>query len=281
MGHYYTRDGKPRHTVIGKNGKERATTIRDARNERLLPSATTVLAEWANPDFEAAKLRKALCFVHDNPHYLEAAGGVANAFAQSVKNDAFKDWNASSSFGTLVHDAIEKELKGEPYNRNEVVSTPTGQSAEISVFVDSAIKALREHCGEGATFDSPEHVVVNLLDGYAGTIDLPYHRISERKHCVYGIADFKTIKTVKDEPILFKNTHLPQIAAYWEAHYVRLDSMVDEVCEGLNVYISTTEIGRVEVTSYTRNELVTGKRLFDACNVLWRHEKDYDPTAAA
>ena len=47
--HWYTRDGVPRYTVIGKNGKERATTLRDARTENLVPSVTTVLNVAAKP----------------------------------------------------------------------------------------------------------------------------------------------------------------------------------------------------------------------------------------
>ena len=47
--HWYTRDGVPRYTVIGKNGKERNTTLRDARTENLVPSVTTVLNVMAKP----------------------------------------------------------------------------------------------------------------------------------------------------------------------------------------------------------------------------------------
>ncbi len=37
-GHWYTKDGTPAYTTIGKTG-ERATTLRDARKLGLLPSA--------------------------------------------------------------------------------------------------------------------------------------------------------------------------------------------------------------------------------------------------
>src|SRR5579872_2300957 len=48
-GHWYTADGKPMHTIIGKNGKERATTLRDARKLNLFPSVTTILAVQDKP----------------------------------------------------------------------------------------------------------------------------------------------------------------------------------------------------------------------------------------
>ena len=47
--HWYTRDGVPRYTVVGANGKERNTTLRDARKEGLIPSVTTVLNVAAKP----------------------------------------------------------------------------------------------------------------------------------------------------------------------------------------------------------------------------------------
>ena len=47
--HWYTRDGVPRYTVMGKNGKERNTTLRDARTENLIPSVTTILNVMAKP----------------------------------------------------------------------------------------------------------------------------------------------------------------------------------------------------------------------------------------
>ena len=47
--HWYTRDGVPRYTVMGKNGKERNTTLRDARTENLVPSVTTVCEEVPRP----------------------------------------------------------------------------------------------------------------------------------------------------------------------------------------------------------------------------------------
>jgi hypothetical protein len=32
-GHWYDAQGEARHTIVGKNGKERKTTLRDARKE--------------------------------------------------------------------------------------------------------------------------------------------------------------------------------------------------------------------------------------------------------
>ena len=47
--HWYTRDGIPQYTIVGKNGNERNTTLRDARTMDLVPSVTTVLGVAAKP----------------------------------------------------------------------------------------------------------------------------------------------------------------------------------------------------------------------------------------
>jgi hypothetical protein len=36
-GHWYTQTGEPMYTVIGANGKERNTTLRDAKKDNLVP----------------------------------------------------------------------------------------------------------------------------------------------------------------------------------------------------------------------------------------------------
>src|SRR3989304_6517093 len=48
-GHWYTQSGEPMYTIIGKNGNARATTLRDARTLKLLPSVTSILAMLPKP----------------------------------------------------------------------------------------------------------------------------------------------------------------------------------------------------------------------------------------
>ena len=44
-GHWYdSATGEPRYTIIGANGVERPTTLRDARVHKLVPSVTTITA---------------------------------------------------------------------------------------------------------------------------------------------------------------------------------------------------------------------------------------------
>ena len=59
-GHWYTQEGEPMYTIIGVNGKERNTNLRDARNLGLVPSVTTIIGMIAKPSLENWKIDQAL-----------------------------------------------------------------------------------------------------------------------------------------------------------------------------------------------------------------------------
>src|SRR6185369_1021896 len=54
-GHFYTRAGEPAYTIVGKNGVERNTTLRDARKLDLVPGVTSIIRCAAAPGLEAWK----------------------------------------------------------------------------------------------------------------------------------------------------------------------------------------------------------------------------------
>ena len=59
-GHWYDQDGEPMYTIIGANGKERNTTLRDAKSLGLVPSVTTIIGMIAKPSLENWKIDQAL-----------------------------------------------------------------------------------------------------------------------------------------------------------------------------------------------------------------------------
>ena len=59
-GHWYDHNGEPMYTIIGANGKERNTTLRDAKKEKLVPSVTTIIGIAAKPSLENWKITQAL-----------------------------------------------------------------------------------------------------------------------------------------------------------------------------------------------------------------------------
>ena len=59
-GHWYTQEGEPMYTIIGANGVERNTTLRDAKSLGLVPSVTTIIGMIAKPFLENWKIEQAL-----------------------------------------------------------------------------------------------------------------------------------------------------------------------------------------------------------------------------
>ena len=55
-GHWYDYKGDAQYTIIGKNGKERPTTLRDARKLFYVPSVTGIIGVAAKPGLENWKI---------------------------------------------------------------------------------------------------------------------------------------------------------------------------------------------------------------------------------
>ena len=69
--HWYAADGTPAYRIIGKNGKERNTTVRDARERNLVPSVTTVLGLVAKPGLNTWLQQQVLLNIiqHEQAHH--------------------------------------------------------------------------------------------------------------------------------------------------------------------------------------------------------------------
>jgi hypothetical protein len=90
------------------------------------------------------------------------------------------------------------------------------------------------------------------------------------------IIDYKTRKTKPKQVCKPYDTQGMQLAAYAVAHY-GLDRLPE--VKAWNVYISTTEVGRVE--GYQHESLLPHWEAFKAAAILWSHIKGYDPRRPA
>jgi hypothetical protein len=88
--------------------------------------------------------------------------------------------------------------------------------------------------------------------------------------------DFKSIRTKEGEPIASRFGHIPQIAAYHVAYWCNGEKITDNA-KGWNVYISTTEPGRVEIVEYSADDLRAAFDMFLAACSIWRYKNEYDP----
>jgi len=109
-GHWYTQEGDPMYTIIGANGKERNTTLRDAKKDNLVPSVTTVLGMIAKPSLENWKINQAL----NSALTLEKEPSESiGEFAYRCKQDSKRIGQEAAKKGTKIHAMIERGFLGE------------------------------------------------------------------------------------------------------------------------------------------------------------------------
>lgn len=248
--HWYSRAGEPAYSIKKAKGDgSRSTTLRDARKHHLLPSVTTIFGIMAKPGLDRWKLNKAIEAALSTPR---DDNEPDERYHKRILQKSFQETSEAAELGTKIHDAIDAAFDGvEP-------------AEEIKQYVEPTMKYLGSL---GLQDVRREDVVVNVAEGYAGRVDLL---------AKYGakniIIDFKTRKTqegVKVTPFEFQPT---QIAAYAMAAFGTLDN-----CYGANVYISTTEPGRIEKAVYDEELLKKEYDLFLNMNAIWRYQKNYDP----
>ena len=187
-GHWYHRDGRPAYRIVGKNGVERDTTLRDARQLNLVPSVTTITACAAAPGLERWKQEQVLLAALTLPRM---EGELEHVWVRRVWVDSHEQALKAAQRGTEIHGAIERHLRGE-----------TVEPA-LQPWVDAAMAQVDTCFGKQSW--SPEKSFAHPL-GYGGKVDL--HSTSNRV-----VVDFKT----KDGPlsdVKVYDTHHMQLAAY-------------------------------------------------------------------
>lgn len=107
--HWYDGDGKPAYTVIGKNGKERNTTLRDARELNLYPSVTTIIGVAAKPFLQNWLIDQALMAALTLPQREDES---LDDFIKRAKSDAREQTHEAARIGTEIHAQIEAGFSG-------------------------------------------------------------------------------------------------------------------------------------------------------------------------
>lgn len=148
---------------------------------------------------------------------------------------------------------------------------PDGKAVPCREFVLPAVHKIEQL---GITPHYTELRVVNSYEGYAGTCDL-----MGQYGNVLAIVDFKSKRTkqgVEVEPI---ETHPVQIAAYAYADDLwgnDLYVLRRHGAMGVNIYISTTEVGRVDAVTYDDDKISRSFSVFQKLLALWRW-RHFDP----
>ena len=247
--HWYNKQGEAVFEVPrASGGGMRPTTIADARKLGLLPSVTTILGVIDKPQLVDWKVKQAIqaCFDNRPTGTLEEYTKLMQAKSEEQVGDA-------ADLGTAIHAALEAAFAGEAYD------------AELAPYV---LPTLAKVSQAGIKLVQHELRLVNAAYGYAGTTDAVMVDSLGRQ----GILDFKSRKTKAGQKCTPWETEPMQIGAYAIAQFSTLDGIV-----GANVYISTTEVGRVEIVTYTSDELKEAWAAFLGATLLWSYLKGYKP----
>jgi hypothetical protein len=289
-GHWYDLSGKSCHTQPyadkKRAGESRPTTIKDARKLGLLPSVTSILGVLDKPQLTDWKLEQ---LSKEYRNRINQILGRANLHADDVVfalrdmmardpdelhdeivDHAFRQVEQAADAGELIHKGAELALQGLDYNHDEPVFLPELKATfPLSCFIKPVEAFVKEH---GIQPLGHEVRIVSKEHGYAGTGDLPMK-------CPRGLGfgDFKTRKTKPGRPVTAYDTQVMQLAAYHGAHFSKEFTLNPSGSSGFNLYISTTEPGRIDAVWYEAERIQKAYHTFTSLAAVWRFLKEYDP----
>jgi len=184
-GHWYLPNGSPAYRVIGKNNKERNTTVKDARKLGLLPSVTTIIGCANKGEGLQRWLQEQAILAALTLPRLE--GESEEDWLSRVVSDSKETAKSAAERGTQIHGVIEAFYEG--------VYIP-----ELPTYVRAVETAINEHFGSQLWVSEKSFA----YGGFGGKCDLI------AKNCVI---DFKT--TEKDlDKLDYYFDHQMQLAAY-------------------------------------------------------------------
>lgn len=263
--HWYTRDGLAMHEVrrkeTGPNGEEtRPTTITDARLLNLFPSVTGILDIFNKPQLETWKINQA---IYATLRFPKQEAESDEYYAKRVRESANEQVEVAADLGSAIHRSLELVLEDGTMERCE---------PEVITYVQPV---LNWFSSKPFTILYREKVVVNLQDGFAGTSDLGCSFIAPDGQEARLVIDWKTRRTKPGVEVKAYDFQSWQIAAYGRTEYA--DFFTAGRVYGINLFISSTQPGRIEYVKYLPEQLISDYNCYRAAALIWRQMKDYDP----
>jgi len=242
-GHWYDKDGLPTYTIVGANGKERNTTLRDARQWGYVPSVTTIIGVAAKPSLENWKVNQAL----NSAITLEQdPGETIEDFTNRCKQDSKKIGRDAAERGTIIHAMIEQGFMG-------------GKETK-------AYRVIKDYLDEN--FPGEEWIAEDSFcstSGYGGKIDL---------YSKSGIfVDFKTKDGLKDKQAskLVYDDHGMQLSAYAEGCNFKEP-------ERVSIFVDREDPELIAVHRWDKETHVRHMSMFNSLLSYWKLVKKYDPS---
>jgi len=241
-GHWYTKEGQPKYTIVGVNGKERKTNLRDARKFNLVPSVTTVMNMVAKPSLENWKMNQVLNSALTLERY---EGESLKSFSYRCRQDSQKFGKEAAEKGTKIHAMIEKGFLGTSTNKPY-----------------KAIKKFLDEC-----YPNEEWIAEGSFcaeKGYGGMIDL---------YSKSGIfIDFKTKDNLegKNPKRLVYDSHGMQLSAYAQGCGYNDPKRV-------SIFVDRKDTSLILCYVWDKVSHEKHLTMFNSILTYWKLEKNYDP----
>lgn len=241
-GHWYERDGTPAYTVIGKNGKERNTTLRDARTMNLVPSVTTILNVAAKPGLERWKMEQVLFASLTLPR---REGEPEDEYLSRIMEDSKEQGRSAADVGTQIHAAIQNKYEGKPV------------TAHLE-FADGCQAAIAKEFGDQKWVC--EEAFAHEL-GYGGKCDMYAKSIDDPT--VGIILDIKTKEFTDPDKVEGYEEHMMQLAAYRTGLGIKSARCA-------NVFVSRNMPGLVKIIEWSPEDIDRGWAMFTKLLEFWQ-----------
>ncbi len=263
-GHWYERDGTPRYTCI-INGKEKPTTLRQAKTRTLLPSVTTVMQLLAKPGLawwkEGQLLETAWTFGPEDADSFQE-------YQRKVRGETSKKLAEAPNKGTKVHFILETYGKA-PYNVQEQYYE---KCQEVYEYLYQLTQVAADEWTHETSFGCPE--------GYAGKTDIWKPERLNHPHQRGVVVDFKTTsKCVETTPIsyLAYDDHGMQLAAYGKGLGLHKPRMINLYID-VNVFLEGDNAPMCKHREWSDDEGEDLLERFLLVLELWKRMKGYDPS---
>lgn len=245
-GHYYWPDGRTAYTVIGKNGKERNTTLRDARKLGLLPSVSTIIRTASSPGLQRWKDEQLLMAALTSTRLL---GETDDDYISRVIDDSKAQGKAAADRGTALHGALERYVQSGGSERQ-------GQWQE---HCEAVCEAMREKNINLLTDGTAERSFAHAY-GYGGKIDWSSPG---------AIVDFKSKQSVGATKMKGYDEHIMQLAAYDQG-------LGNPGRRLLNVFVGCDD-KVVQVLEWTPEDAVRGWKMYLSLLTFHQDKTGYKP----
>lgn len=247
-GHWYcAKTGEPRYTLTGANGKERNTTLRDARKLNLVPSVTTIAKVEAKPQLTNWLVKQGMLACLTLPR---VEGEDEETFMARALEDSKQQVRQAADRGTYLHGLLEKSIPIGAIHRDV--------PPEDELYVLAVLNWLYKHF-DGYTW-SVERSFSSIL-GYGGKVDLHGTHPTNPP----AVMDFKCKDFSDPEKKMGYPEHCSQLCAY--AHGLGFTAQKSIL---VNIFVSSTTPGLIVTKVWDAEEKEYAWNAFLALIALWR-----------